>query len=198
MSRSMRSEASSLHASEPVVSLITWRPQAWERRLSLRVDSRSQGSAVPTQGRLSYATTDWRILCRPISFDTGSAAAVGRQGRWTQRLFVWLVEGGGRWKNSQQLLRLRARSARGEKEKALHRNCAKKRTEEETCARDTAQAAEAPWRRRARETARRQRTCAVSALGVEEKVVARESAQGQVQRRERSGHARVCTGHAGR
>jgi len=67
MSRSMRSEASSLHASEPVVSLITWRPQAWERRLSLRVDSRSQGSAVPTQGRLLYATTDWRILCRPIS-----------------------------------------------------------------------------------------------------------------------------------
>ena len=40
----MRSEASSLHASEPVVSLITWRPQAWERRLSLRVDSRSQRS----------------------------------------------------------------------------------------------------------------------------------------------------------
>jgi len=94
MSRSMRSEASSLHASEPVVSLITWRPQAWERRLSLRVDSRSQGSAVPTQGRLSYATTDWRILCRPISFDSGSAAAVGRQERWTQRLFVWLAKGG--------------------------------------------------------------------------------------------------------
>ena len=94
--------------------------------------------------------------------------------------------------------RLRARSARGEKKKELHRNCAKKRTEEETCARDTAQAAEAPWRRRARKTARRRRKCAVSALGVEEKVIARESAQGQVQRRERSGHARVCTGHAGR
>ena len=94
MSRSMRSEASSLHASEPVVSLITWRPQAWERRLSLRVDSRSQGSAVPTQGRLLHATTDWRSLCRPISFDSGSAAAVGRQERWTQRLFVWLAKGG--------------------------------------------------------------------------------------------------------
>ncbi len=100
---------------------------------------------------------------------------------------------------------LRARSARDWKEKALHRNCAKKRTEEETCARDSAQAAEAPWRRRARETARRQRTCAVSALGVEEKVIAQENAQGQVRRRsafvwrrERSGHARVCTGHAGR
>jgi len=87
----------------------------------------------------------------------------------------------------------------------MHRNCAKKRNEEETCARDSAQSAEAPWRRRARGTARRQRKCAVSALGVEEKVIARESAQGQVRRRhafvwrrERSGHARVCVGHAGR
>jgi hypothetical protein len=117
-----------------------------------------------------HATTDWRFLCRPISFDTGSAAAVGRQGRWTQRLFVWLAEGGGRWKNSQQ--RLRARSARVEKEKALHRNCAKKRTEEETCTRDREQAAEAPSRRRARGTARRRQKCAVNALGVEEKVIA--------------------------
>jgi len=33
---------------------------------------------------------------------------------------------------------LRARSARDWKEKALHRTCAKKHTEEETCARDTA------------------------------------------------------------
>jgi len=41
-----------------------------------------------------YATTDWQILCRPICFDTGGAAAVGRQERWTQRFFVWLAEGG--------------------------------------------------------------------------------------------------------
>jgi hypothetical protein len=41
-----------------------------------------------------HATTDWRLLCRPIPFDTGSAAAAGRQGRWTQRLFVWLAKGG--------------------------------------------------------------------------------------------------------
>ena len=34
----------------------------------------------------------------------------------------------------------------------------------------------APWRRRARGTARRQRECAVSTLGVEEKVIARERA----------------------
>ena len=64
---------------------------------------------------------------------------------------------------------LRARSARDWKEKALHRTCAKKRTEEETYARDTEQAAEAPWRRRARETVRRQRKSAVSVSGVEER-----------------------------
>ena len=59
----------------------------------------------------------------------------------------------------------------------------------------------APWRRRAR----RQRECAVSTLGVEEKVIARAGAQGQVRRRrafvwkrERSGHDRVCAGYAGR
>ena len=201
--------------------------------------------------------------------------------------------------------RLRARSARGEKEKALHRNCAKKSTEEETCARDNTQAAEvrsqgawcggegdcarkragssaeeehicveerafrarwgvrrahggsekpwkqrlrvksaqgeealnlhcakkcrgrdvrvrvevrrAPWRRRICAgggsrtrwvervgTSRRRRKCVVSSLGVEEKVIARESSQGQVRRRstfvwrrERSGHAGVCAGHTG-
>jgi hypothetical protein len=64
---------------------------------------------------------------------------------------------------------LRARSAQGKKKKAMHLSCAKKRTEEETCARDTAQAAEAPWRRRARETVRRQRKSAVSVSGVEER-----------------------------
>ena len=45
-------------------------------------------------------------------------------------------------------------------------------TVEETCARDSAQAAEAPSRRRARGTARRRQKCAVNALGVEEKVIA--------------------------
>ena len=52
---------------------------------------------------------------------------------------------------------------------------------------------------------RRQRECAVSTLGVEEKVIARAGAQGQVRRsrafvwrRERSGHDRVCAGYAGR
>jgi len=34
-------------------------------------------------------------------FDSGSAAAVGRQECWTQRLFAWLAKGGGRWKTSR-------------------------------------------------------------------------------------------------
>jgi hypothetical protein len=34
-------------------------------------------------------------------FDSGSVAAVGRQERWTQRLFAWLAKGGGRWKTSR-------------------------------------------------------------------------------------------------
>jgi hypothetical protein len=32
-------------------------------------------------------------------FDSGSAAAVGRQERWTQRLFVWLAKGGRKVEN---------------------------------------------------------------------------------------------------
>ena len=79
-----------------------------------------KGAAVSTQGRLLRATIDRRFLCRPISFDTGSAAAVGRQGRWTQHLFAWLAEGGEESEELRQQ-RLRASSARGGLEKALHR-----------------------------------------------------------------------------
>jgi len=57
-------------------------------------------------------------------FDSGSAAAVGRQERWTQRLFAWLAKGGGRWKT------LRATVARGERA-----SCAEKRIGEATYAR---------------------------------------------------------------
>jgi hypothetical protein len=32
-------------------------------------------------------------------FDSGSAAAVGRQERWTQRLFAWLAKGGRKVEN---------------------------------------------------------------------------------------------------
>ena len=120
MSRSMRSEASSLHASEPVVSLITWRPQAWERRLSLRVDDRSQGAAVSKQGSLLGAPTDWRLLCSPISsipavrqLSAGKIAGPSDPSPGSPKG----EEDGGELRQQ----RLRARSARGGQEKALHR-----------------------------------------------------------------------------
>jgi hypothetical protein len=108
----MRSEASSLHASEPVVSMITWRPQGRERRLSLWVDERSQGGRCFNVGTSVARDNRLAISVQTHFFDSGSAAAVGRQERWTQRLFAWLAKGdeGGR-------------------------NCAEKRTVEETCAR---------------------------------------------------------------
>ncbi len=171
--------------------------------MSLRVDGSSQRSSCFQAGTSVGRSNRRANSVQPHFFDSGSAAAAGGQERAGQTLFARLVTGeeGGKLRQQQ----LCARRARGKKKKALHRNCAKQRTEEETCARDTAQAAEAPWRRRARETARRQRKCAVSALGVEERVIARESAQGQVRRRsafvwrsERSGHAGVCAGHTGR
>ena len=82
------------HASEPVVSLITWRPQAWERRLSLRVDSCSQRSRCFHVGTSVARDNRLAISVQTHFFDSGSAAAVGRQERWPQRLFVWLAKGG--------------------------------------------------------------------------------------------------------
>ena len=96
---------------------------------------------------------------------------------------------------------MRVKSALGEE--ALNLHCAKKCRGRDVRVR--VEVRRAPWRRRARGTARRQRKCAVSTLGVEEKVIAQERAQGQVRRRstfvwrrERSGHAGVRAGHAGR
>ena len=69
-------------------------------------------------------------------FDSGSAAAVGRQERWTQRLFVWLAKGGRNGGKLRQQ-RLRASSARGGQEKALRciAGCAELRAGEATYAR---------------------------------------------------------------
>ena len=122
------------------------------------------------RGRLLHATTDWRFLCRPISFDTCSAAAVGRQGRWTQRLFALARHGGGRWKNSTATVArteharregaasvARTERTRREEEGAASQLCEEAHrggdvrarhsagggsTVEETCARDSAQAAD--------------------------------------------------------
>ena len=89
------------HVSEQVVSLITWRPQGWERRLSLRVDSRSQrsrcfhaGTFVARDNKLaiSVQTPFLRFRqcgsCRPqvISFcgRVGRIASRARQGGRTE------------------------------------------------------------------------------------------------------------------
>ena len=109
--------------------------------------------------------------------------------------------------------RLRVKSAQGEE--ALNLHCAKKCRGRDVRVR--VEVRRAPWRRRIRAgvgprtrwcervgTARRRRKCAVSALGVEEKVIARENAQGQVHlvwRRRRSGSVGVraenaCAGGA--
>ena len=85
------------HASEPVVSLITCRPQAWERRLSLRVDSRSQRSRCFHARTSVVRDNRLAISVQTHFFDSGGAAAVGRQDRWTQRFFAWLAKRGGRW-----------------------------------------------------------------------------------------------------
>ena len=110
------------HASEPVVSLITWRPQAWERRLSLRFDDSSQrsrcfhaGTFVARDNRLeiSVQTHFFRYQqCGSCRQARALDAALLRLARHRERK----VEGG---KLRQQ--RLRASSARGGQEKALHR-----------------------------------------------------------------------------
>ena len=135
--------------------------------MSLRVDDHSQRSSCFQAGTSVGRADRLANSMQPNFFDSGSAAADGGQERAGQTLFAQLATGEEGGKLRQQ--RLRARSAQGKKKKAMHLSCAKKRTEEETCARDTAQAAEAPWRRRARETVRRQRKSAVSVSGVEER-----------------------------
>ena len=67
------------HASEPVVSLITWRPQAWERRKSLRVDDHSQRSRCFHAGTLVARDNKLAISVQTHFFDFGSVAAVDRK-----------------------------------------------------------------------------------------------------------------------
>jgi hypothetical protein len=63
-----RSEACIHTLPESVVNLITWRPRCSEEAaVPLSGQTTVNGAAVSTRGRLLYATTDWRLLCRPIS-----------------------------------------------------------------------------------------------------------------------------------
>ena len=64
----MRSEASSLHASEPVVSTDHLAATGLgEAEVPSGRRPQSTEPLFPTRGRLLHATTDWRFLCRPIS-----------------------------------------------------------------------------------------------------------------------------------
>ena len=66
--------------------------------MSLRVDHRSRRSSCSNAGTSVVRDNRLANSVQTHFFDTGSAAAVGRQGRWTQRSFVWLATGSGRWK----------------------------------------------------------------------------------------------------
>ncbi len=134
------------------------------------------------------ASTDWRILCTHYPFNFGSVAGVDRKliasrGRTERIQLRGLADGGGRRKRKTVEKRLRVKSARGEE--ALNRNCAEKCRGGDVRVR--VEVRRAPWRRRMRagggprtrwgELVRKacRQKCAVSALGEEEKVIARES-----------------------
>ena len=72
------------------------------------------------------ATTNWRFLCRPHFFDFGSVSAVDRKlfrsaDAWDGFSFAGSPTGEEGESGELRQQRLRARSARGGQEKALHR-----------------------------------------------------------------------------
>ena len=115
-----------------------------------------------------HATTDNRLLCSPISSIPAVRQLPAGKSGLAKRSSPGLPTGeeGGSEKPWKQ--RLRVKSARGEE--ALNLHCATKCRGRDVRVR--VEVLRAPWRRRTRGTARRQRKCAVSALGVEEKVIA--------------------------
>jgi len=97
---------------------------------SVKEDTLSRrGTSVARDNRLATSV-------QTHFFDSGSAAAVGRQARWTQRSFVWLATGSGRWKvenfDSNGCVH-RARAA-GRRRRCIA-SCAEQRTGKATYAR---------------------------------------------------------------
>ena len=100
----VRSEACIHTLPESVVSLITWRP-----RCSEEAAVPLSGQTTVKEGRCFNAGTsvarDNRLATSVQThfFDSGSAAAVGRQERWTQRSSPGSPKGeeGGRWRTSR-------------------------------------------------------------------------------------------------
>ena len=144
---------------------------------------RSQGSAVPTRG--TFVVRDNRLANSvQTHFFRYRQCGSCRQARALDAAPLRLVRRGGR-----KVEKIRNNGCAQGAREATRRRC---------CIAIVRRSA--PRRRRARGTSCRHRKCAVSALGAEEKVIARESAQGQVRRRrafvwrrERSGHARVSS-----
>jgi len=166
------------------------------------VDGRSQGGSCFNRGQSVVTTTDWQIMCRPISsIPAVRQLSAGKSGL-AKRSSPGSPRGGGSWKTS------RATVARGQRA-----SWATYCTVEETSARDNAQAAEVSsqhaWCGGAGDCVRKRvgSSAQEAHIGVEEKEfrtrwgatrerVRRRSAF--VWRRERSGHAGVCAGHTGR
>jgi len=176
------------HVSEQVVSLITWRPQGWERRLSLRVDSRSQRSRCFHAGTF-VARDNRRSTSVQTHFFRYRQCGSCRQAKALDAAPLRLARQGGRKVEKFATTVARKERARREGEGAVSQLCEEAHRGGDVRARQRAGGG----------------STVESALGVEEKVIARESAQGQVRRRiafvwrrERSGHARVCAGRAGR
>ena len=101
--------------------MITWRPRCSEEAaVPVSGQSAVKGSRCFNAGTSVACNNRLANSVQTHFFDTGSAAAVGRQERWTQRLFVWLAKGG---RNCGELReqRLRAESAQVVRSSALGR-----------------------------------------------------------------------------
>jgi len=146
------------HASEPVVSLITWLPQAWERRLSLRVDDRSQRSRCFHAG--TFVARDNRLaISVQTHFFRYQQCGSCRQARALDAAPLRLARRGGRKveKFAATVTVARKERARREGEVAASQLCEEAHrggdvrtrqragsgsTVEETCARDSTQTEE--------------------------------------------------------
>ena len=98
-----RREASLPHASEPVVSLIPWRPRrSGEAVCPYGSTTAVKGAAVSKQGSLLGAPTDWRLLCRPISSIPAVRQLSAGKGVGRSAPSSGSPQGaeGGRWKTS--------------------------------------------------------------------------------------------------
>jgi len=88
---------------ESVVSLIPWRPRCSEEAaVPVSGQSAVKEALFRREGRLLYATTDWRILCRPISSIPAVRQLSAGKGVGRNSPSSGSPQGaeGGRWKTS--------------------------------------------------------------------------------------------------